>query len=68
VKRYSIFIKGPAEKEMDTLPKGVFFRAQKSILGLEINPRPRACKEEVAEQYGAEAGIKKKISSSKKRN
>ena len=44
MKRYSIFIKGPAEKEMDALPRGVFFRVQKSILGLEINPRPRACK------------------------
>ncbi len=43
-KKYSIYIKKSAEREMDRLSKVVFDRVAAAILALEASPRPRSSK------------------------
>ena len=44
VRKYTLYIKRSAERELDLLPKTVFDRVVKAILPLQASPRPRNAK------------------------
>ncbi len=54
---YTVIIKRSAEKELDTLPKGVQERVLARLLALEENPRPPGVKKlQGQESYRLRAG------------
>jgi mRNA interferase RelE/StbE len=42
--QYSVHVKASAERDMKSLPAGVFRRVSEAVLSLESAPRPRTCK------------------------
>ncbi len=43
-RKYTLYIKRSAERELDVLPKTIFDRVVKAILALQGSPRPRNAK------------------------